>query len=180
MRRNFFAQLSSTDSASSSTERDSHSLTLLKASLLEFERRRQYDLARTTAAMALSFIVVVTPWTLEEVIALSTGHRVSLEGWIKPPMGLDFVEKLVVARGTKKSRSSVLILLVWLKMQAKDILLALPKCTRISYVIPLLLSISDNAPFVSFWKFVWATAFAKRSTYLEKLYRRKVSSDILN
>ena len=77
MRRYFFAQLSSTDSASSSTERDSHSLTLLKASLLEFERRRQYDLARTTAAMALSFIVVVTPWTLEEVIALSTGHRVS-------------------------------------------------------------------------------------------------------
>ena len=47
-------------------------------SLLESEKRKQYDLTRTTAAMALVFIIVITPTTLMEVIYFSTGAKVSL------------------------------------------------------------------------------------------------------
>lgn len=45
--------------------------------LYEQSQRAHYDLARTMAAMSLGFIIVVTPWTLKEVIALSTGSKVN-------------------------------------------------------------------------------------------------------
>ena len=44
------------------------------AHLLEW--RSHYNMARTAAALALGFIVMLTPYTLKEAIALWTGSRV--------------------------------------------------------------------------------------------------------
>jgi hypothetical protein len=43
---------------------------------LQDQCRLQYNLARTMAAMSLAFIIVVTPWTLKEVVFLGTGAKV--------------------------------------------------------------------------------------------------------
>jgi len=56
------------------------------SSTLQFiahERRLSSNAARTMAAMSLGFIVMVTPWTIQEVVAACTGSKV-------PPF-LDFL-----------------------------------------------------------------------------------------
>lgn len=43
--------------------------------LLSQERRLSTGTSRTMAAMSLGFIVLVTPWTIQEVVAACTGSR---------------------------------------------------------------------------------------------------------
>lgn len=47
------------------------------------ERRLSTNASRTMAAMSLGFIVMVTPWTIQEVVAACTGSKV--------PSFLDFL-----------------------------------------------------------------------------------------
>lgn len=47
------------------------------------ERRLSTSVSRTMAAMSLGFIVMVTPWTIQEVVVACTGS--------KPPPFLDFL-----------------------------------------------------------------------------------------
>uniref|UniRef100_A0ABD2X9B3 G-protein coupled receptors family 1 profile domain-containing protein n=1 Tax=Trichogramma kaykai TaxID=54128 RepID=A0ABD2X9B3_9HYME len=51
--------------------------------LILHERRLSTAASRTMAAMSLGFIVMVTPWTIQEVVAACTGT--------KPPAFLDFI-----------------------------------------------------------------------------------------
>jgi len=51
--------------------------------LVAHERRLSTSASRTMAAMSLGFIVMVTPWTIQEVVAACTGS--------KPPPFLDFL-----------------------------------------------------------------------------------------
>lgn len=51
--------------------------------LVTQERRLSTTASRTMAAMSLGFIVVVTPWTIQEVVAACTGSRA--------PPALDFL-----------------------------------------------------------------------------------------
>ncbi|XP_011505087.1 PREDICTED: uncharacterized protein LOC105367926 [Ceratosolen solmsi marchali] len=51
--------------------------------LVLHERRLSTAASRTMAAMSLGFIVMVTPWTIQEVVAACTGS--------KPPAFLDFL-----------------------------------------------------------------------------------------
>ncbi|XP_076397721.1 green-sensitive opsin-3 isoform X5 [Megachile rotundata] len=51
--------------------------------LVAQERRLSTSASRTMAAMSLGFIVMVTPWTIQEVVAACTGS--------KPPPFLDFL-----------------------------------------------------------------------------------------
>ncbi|XP_076224236.1 trace amine-associated receptor 8b isoform X3 [Nomia melanderi] len=51
--------------------------------LVDHERRLSTSASRTMAAMSLGFIVMVTPWTIQEVVAACTGS--------KPPPFLDFL-----------------------------------------------------------------------------------------
>lgn len=43
--------------------------------LVSQERRLSTNASRTMAAMSLGFIVLVTPWTIQEVVAACTGTR---------------------------------------------------------------------------------------------------------
>lgn len=43
--------------------------------LVTQERRMSTTASRTMAAMSLGFIVLVTPWTIQEVVAACTGTR---------------------------------------------------------------------------------------------------------
>lgn len=51
--------------------------------LVTQERRLSTTASRTMAAMSLGFIVLVTPWTIQEVVAACTGTRA--------PAALDFL-----------------------------------------------------------------------------------------
>lgn len=51
--------------------------------VLALERRLSGSASRTMAAMSLGFIVMATPWTIQEVVAACTGSKV-------PPF-LDFI-----------------------------------------------------------------------------------------
>ncbi|XP_044018750.1 trace amine-associated receptor 9 isoform X2 [Aphidius gifuensis] len=51
--------------------------------LMVHERRLSTSVSRTMAAMSLGFIVMVTPWTIQEVVVACTGS--------KPPPFLDFL-----------------------------------------------------------------------------------------
>lgn len=51
--------------------------------LVAHERRLSTSASRTMAAMSLGFIVMVTPWTIQEVVVACTGS--------KPPPFLDFL-----------------------------------------------------------------------------------------
>lgn len=51
--------------------------------LIDQERKLSTVCSRTMAAMSLGFIVLVTPWTIQEVVAACTGSRA--------PPALDFV-----------------------------------------------------------------------------------------
>lgn len=51
--------------------------------LVAHERRLSTSASRTMAAMSLGFIVMVTPWTIQEVVTACTGS--------KPPPFLDFL-----------------------------------------------------------------------------------------
>lgn len=51
--------------------------------LITQERRLSTSASRTMAAMSLGFIVLVTPWTIQEVVVACTGTRA--------PQGLDFL-----------------------------------------------------------------------------------------
>lgn len=51
--------------------------------LISQERRLSTTASRTMAAMSLGFIVLVTPWTIQEVVVACTGTRA--------PPGLDFL-----------------------------------------------------------------------------------------
>lgn len=42
------------------------------------EKRLSGSTSRTMAAMSLGFIVMVTPWTIQEVVAACTGSKVNL------------------------------------------------------------------------------------------------------
>lgn len=42
------------------------------------ENRLSGSTSRTMASMSLGFIVMVTPWTIQEVVAACTGSKVSL------------------------------------------------------------------------------------------------------
>jgi hypothetical protein len=44
--------------------------------LVAQERRLSTSSSRTMAAMSLGFIVMVTPWTIQEVVAACTGTKV--------------------------------------------------------------------------------------------------------
>lgn len=48
---------------------------LLLFQLVTQERRMSTSASRTMAAMSLGFIVLVTPWTIQEVVAACTGTR---------------------------------------------------------------------------------------------------------
>lgn len=41
------------------------------------ERRLSGSVSRTMAAMSLGFIVMVTPWTIQEIVAACTGSKVN-------------------------------------------------------------------------------------------------------
>ena len=56
---------------------------ILLFQLVTHERRLSTAASRTMAAMSLGFIVMVTPWTIQEVVAACTGS--------KPPPFLDFL-----------------------------------------------------------------------------------------
>jgi len=56
-------------------------------SLIEFERRVHYSISRTMAAISLTFIILITPWTFKEVIEACTGTKVS--------SGVDFLFTVV-------------------------------------------------------------------------------------
>ncbi|KYM88880.1 Trace amine-associated receptor 7a [Atta colombica] len=71
--------LSPNDYVNQSSLRESSFL----ARLVAHERRLSTSASRTMAAMSLGFIVMVTPWTIQEVVAACTGS--------KPPPFLDFL-----------------------------------------------------------------------------------------
>ncbi|KYM95020.1 Trace amine-associated receptor 1 [Cyphomyrmex costatus] len=60
-----------------------HTHTHISYILVAHERRLSTSASRTMAAMSLGFIVMVTPWTIQEVVAACTGS--------KPPPFLDFL-----------------------------------------------------------------------------------------
>ncbi|KAJ3664505.1 hypothetical protein Zmor_000065 [Zophobas morio] len=61
----------------------SYRVTLQAPALVTQERRLSTTASRTMAAMSLGFIVLVTPWTIQEVVAACTGSRA--------PAALDFL-----------------------------------------------------------------------------------------
>lgn len=63
------------------TQRNDYVLVLFQ--LVTQERRLSTNASRTMAAMSLGFIVLVTPWTIQEVVAACTGTRA--------PAALDFL-----------------------------------------------------------------------------------------
>lgn len=44
--------------------------------MIEHERVLRGSTSRTMAAVSLGFIVIVTPWTIQEVVAACTGSKV--------------------------------------------------------------------------------------------------------
>ena len=50
---------------------------LLAHPVIVAERRQHYNMARSMAALSLSFIILVTPWTLKEVAVSCIGTKVS-------------------------------------------------------------------------------------------------------
>ena len=44
--------------------------------LIVVERRLHYNISKTMAALSLSFIILITPWTFKEVIEACTGTKV--------------------------------------------------------------------------------------------------------
>lgn len=56
---------------------------IFHSQLVTQERRLSTTASRTMAAMSLGFIVLVTPWTIQEVVAACTGSRA--------PASLDFL-----------------------------------------------------------------------------------------
>ena len=53
-----------------------HRHALLAHPVIAAERRHHYNMARTMAGLSLNFIIVVTPWTLKEVVVSCTGTKV--------------------------------------------------------------------------------------------------------
>ena len=51
---------------------------LLTHPVIAAELRQHYNMARSMAALSLSFIILVTPWTMKEVAVSCTGTKVSL------------------------------------------------------------------------------------------------------
>lgn len=45
--------------------------------MVEHERILRGSTSRTMAAISLGFIVIVTPWTIQEVVAACTGSKVN-------------------------------------------------------------------------------------------------------
>lgn len=54
---------------------------LLNHPFVAADRRQHYNMARSMAAISLNFIIVVTPWTLKEVVLSCTGAKV-----LNPPL----------------------------------------------------------------------------------------------
>ena len=57
-------------------QQPSHRHALLAHPVIAAERRQHYNMARTMAGLSLNFIIVVTPWTLKEVVVSCTGTKV--------------------------------------------------------------------------------------------------------